>query len=740
MRPNISSDKPVYKKEDDRFQRYDFSKRIADKIITSNNEDSIVIGIYGAWGEGKTSVINFIEGELKKNETIIPIRFNPWRFSEEGTLLVSFFNTLASEIKKSIPDEVQKEKNNFFLKRISLFKKSWSNKREPLKTNKETIGDLIEKYGKIVSFGAGEAVESFGKVLSSVDIETLKRRFEKLLVDSKKKLVVFIDDIDRLDKQEIHSIFRIVKLTADFSNTFYILSFDQDIVASSIGERFGSGDKQAGLSFLEKIIQVPLNIPVAQPEALKEYCFELVEKSINESKIELSKVEVQRFASEFIENIQIRLKTPRLAIRYRNSLSFSFPLLKGEVNNVDLMLIEALKIFYPKHYEFVKENSFYFLSSYDSSSYSVGHGDVETKKKDLSEHLTQLGHDLSKRERESVKSLLSELFPRLNEAFKNTFYNGEMNWYKDKRIVSPNYFKRYFSFTVIKGEVSDILFDRFINSIESSSSDEIIHNMKQLIGSSSIDNFLHKIRSQEKDIDWKISKKLALCIALSGEVFKENFSVFTLGFQSPKSQAAIFLFQLLKNHDNKSEDFDFAKELLNKAYPYDFAYEIIYWLRAGKTDDDKIFTEKQNQELGKELIDRALLESKDEPIFITFSNNLYYILGDWKEIDINGFNTYFKNTLDSEPKRVLDLLRALTSITRSNVHPEPYLSDFTKEQFKYFTSLFDKDYIHKHIIDTYTKEIDEEEVKFTGREYTQTDINILRQFNYWYENENLIVE
>lgn len=131
------------------------------------------------------------------------------------------------------------------------------------------------------------------------------------------------------------------------------------MVASAIGDRFGSGDKKAGENFLEKIIQVPLTIPKAQPDALKKFCFQLVNNAIKNSKVELSEEEVQRFVYQFTTNILNRLTTPRLAVRYGNTLSL--PLLKGEVNMLDLMLIEALKVFYPNHYNFVKTNPDYFI-------------------------------------------------------------------------------------------------------------------------------------------------------------------------------------------------------------------------------------------------------------------------------------------------------------------------------------------------------------------------------------------
>jgi predicted KAP-like P-loop ATPase len=75
-----------------------------------------------------------------------------------------------------------------------------------------------------------------------------------------------MDDIDRLDKEEIQAIFRLVKLTADFPNTVYILSCDIERVAEALAERYGS--KDAGKSFLEKIIQLSLPLPSLTPSKL----------------------------------------------------------------------------------------------------------------------------------------------------------------------------------------------------------------------------------------------------------------------------------------------------------------------------------------------------------------------------------------------------------------------------------------------------------------------------------------
>lgn len=739
METNIYTDKPVNNSEEDKFQRYEFSKRIADTIISSDNKDSVVIGIYGAWGEGKTSVINFIDKELSKEESIITIKFNPWRFTDEATLLGSFYNKLAINIKDSFPYEEQKKNylEKKFPKIINKWDKLCNKNKQPLKTGIENFGDFISKYGSFIPINnIGKGLSDLGKTISNVDIEDIKSRFDDILVKSNKKLVIFIDDIDRLDKQEIHSIFRLVKLNADFKNTYYILSFDKEMVANSIGERFGEGNKVAGFDFLEKIIQVPLTIPLAQPEAIQNYCIGLINKSLNDNHISISEEDNKRFGYQFFNNILIRIKTPRQAIRYYNSLLFSIPLLKGEVNIIDLMLIEALKIFYPEHYEFVKENPHYFINTY---SFDIYNGDeIDKRKNEVKTDLDEISKNLTNKEKECVKELLSELFPNLKSIFKNVSYGDQhyIKWSKEKRIVSPKYFKRYFSYTVINGELSDVLFDKFISNIEDSTIEDIITRMNKLINLSSSEALANKLREFEDDFDWNKSKKLAISIAKSGNLFPQKGSFGVLGINNPRELGAIFIYKILKNNIGKVDRLEFTKQLINDANPFEFTIRISHWLYFGKTDEEKIFSKEEYKILDRILINRALEIANDKSLYLKFPDYTMILFNKWNLLDSDECHKYLSERFELEPKTIIDFIRSFTPTMRNSSHPEPYKSDFDKDSYNFLVSIYDKDKIYKLIKDQYSNELEKEAVKFIGREENkQTDINILRQYMYWYNLE-----
>lgn len=705
MEQNFSSDKPVENESQDRFQRYNFSKRIAETIIKRKNSDGIVIGIYGAWGEGKTSVQNFIEQELKTNETILILKLNPWRYNDEDTLIRNFLKKIADLLGK----ELEKRKNK--------------------------LGNFIEKYGALGGF-VGVDFTQMGKSLSEIDLEDWKNKIDDFLKESTSKLVIFVDDIDRLDKQEIYSLFRLVKLTGDFSNTTYILSFDEMMVASAIGERFGAGNELSGQNFLEKIIQVPLKIPQAQISALKTYCFELVDKAINESEIKLSQSEEQRFVYQFTESVLIRLKTPRLAVRYGNSLSFALPLLKGEVNHIDLMLIEALKIFYPRHYEFVKSNPHYFITSYSTNNIHGVQQNAKDKKDELTEHLETIALDLSKKEKSSVLSLLIFLFPRLNEAFYNTFqHEGEKNWFKEKRIVSKDYFKRYFSYTVIDGEISDVVFEDFVNSIKTLEIENIAEKLDNILAETTADTFIFKLRLYEEDLDWTTSKKLSLALCLKSECFPSNGSFFGFGSGDAKSQTSIFIFQLLKKHTIIEETLEFAKSLMVNPVPVEFSFLINKWFRNGRTETENIFSEEQNIEIARILRNRAINEIGESTIFEKYPKHIAFLLSSWLKFDEKEYKEYLNQIFNTQPNKVKELLVTFTPSATSTSNPEIHKSNFTKEQYDYLKTLVDKELIHEKIREVYGEEIDKKEVEYIEFDNTQTDINIMRQFEDWFKKD-----
>lgn len=491
--------------------------------------------------------------------------------------------------------------------------------------------EWLKDYAAILSFTIGGVVQlspgEAGKSSSSVELGELRNQIEMLLKNEGKHIVILIDDIDRLDKNEIQTIFRLVKLSADFEYTTYVLAFDEKMVSKAVGENYGSGDEEAGRSFIEKIVQVPLNLPKADIISLRTIYFKYISEVLNKEKIDLTEEQNQEFfGNHFINCLEIRLQTPRIAKKYGNVLFFSLPLLKGEVNPVDLMLIEGMRIFYPKLYEAVRNNPRFFLGLYTNTD-----GEAEEK---INEIIKKGLEGLDSVERQSAENLLEVLFPRYNTRNVNDVNLGgygsewEEGLAEEQRIASRQYFYRYFSYTVPDGEISDLEIDGFIERAKSETILNITSEIQRLISDRSADLFILKFKRKARNLPSETSRNLAIAIAKVGDNFSKSENV--LFYMTAFSQAGTLVSQLINNIPKGNSRFDTAKAILEKG-SVSFASECFRWINTNKEtkEQDRIFTVEEENKLGKIITERIKQFSQGEPIYKKSPENALYLLHIW---------------------------------------------------------------------------------------------------------------
>lgn len=111
----LVSDLAICKAEDDLLERREFSNNIADLIAKRESNEAFTVGLMGTWGSGKSSILNLIDNRIKDEyKNIITIFFNPWRYSGENELLMSFFNHIAEALDEKLETNGELVKN--FLK------------------------------------------------------------------------------------------------------------------------------------------------------------------------------------------------------------------------------------------------------------------------------------------------------------------------------------------------------------------------------------------------------------------------------------------------------------------------------------------------------------------------------------------------------------------------------------------------------------------------------------------------
>ncbi len=695
MKDIYSSDKPVTAQESDLFQRYFFSKRIAETIIKRESSDGLVIGLYGAWGEGKSTVLNFLEKELKIDDDLILVRFNPWSFSYEENILTNFYHTLATALEQKLSKNIEK------------------------------IGKLFGDFGSLASV-AGIDLTKFGETISKVEPGELKDRINKFIAGSKKKLVIIIDDIDRLDKSEIFSLIKLVKVNADFINTYYVLSFDNNMVASAISDRFGDGTKESGEHFLEKIVQVPLSLPKAQQSDLRSFTLTQVEEVLNTNNVALSQEEVENLVYFFDSAIVNKIDTPRAAIRYANSISFSLPLLLNEVNYVDLLLIEAVKIFYPELYVFIREQSKFFFESYDTT-YSREIDREEIRKKFLGQIADAA--KIKPEEQSNVLNLLIFLFPRLDELLNNSFnmqFAEQVT--REKKIGSFQYFKRYFAYTVLRDEIPDVAFDEFSENLRTIDENEVLTQLLQFKNSASTDVLLSKLRVAESKLDEAQTIKLVNALSFFAASLPSEKTDFITRLVNSKVQIAYMIKRMLGNF-KKEDVIAIYRNLISDLSDYDFSFELFRVLHS-KDPDKALVDEEDRMGLLTIIRKKMLVEAGSEAIFVKFHNFMGNILQQWCDENKGEFTAYIKRTvIDLESLKLF--VKSLAPTISSSSTPEPFKGAINKRTYEWLNAFVDMDYVYG-LIKNYNSEIEEFENAFTDDYDIPTDDRRLRQCEYWY--------
>ena len=111
---NYSTDRPIDTEEQDLLGRSFFSKQLGKAIYEYNEKDGLVIGLFGKWGTGKTSIINMATNEINKlavnddNKPMI-MKFSPWNYSDRDNLISLFFRSLKNKINVQDNEELKKK-------------------------------------------------------------------------------------------------------------------------------------------------------------------------------------------------------------------------------------------------------------------------------------------------------------------------------------------------------------------------------------------------------------------------------------------------------------------------------------------------------------------------------------------------------------------------------------------------------------------------------------------------------
>lgn len=508
----ISNDLPIHSAAEDKLNRKCFAQSLAKALLDYSAPSSFSVGLFGEWGSGKTSLINMVLEEIERmDESTIIVRFNPWLCSDSKQLITQFFKQLARAIKMK-------------------------------KDRADQLWGLIDQYSDVLEAAnaipvAGAAFVAAGRVLKSKartrvaekesDLQGKKDDIVNALYSHKTKIVVAIDDIDRLSEEEIISVFQLVKSLGDFPNTVYLLAFDYNVVIKALSE-VQQGD---GKEYLEKIIQVPFEIPTPNLLSIHETLFSKIDSILDECAAE--NWDKNKWTNLFQFVLKGYISSIRDVIRYTNVFYLKYTLLKEETNPVDLLGLTAIQVFEPSLYSKLSAQKDVFCGTIGWSSYERQEKEERRIKERVASLITNNESVVNK---SSAMKAVEILFPKVKEAMGSFFYES-METQKSllirNSIAAPECFDRYFSLTLEDEAISSFVMKHFIYEAEADEAkdllDKIYQQGKIVRLLEEIDAYANNIESVE--LSGKRAALILICLSEKWHTFEvDDSGFFTIPF------------------------------------------------------------------------------------------------------------------------------------------------------------------------------------------------------------------
>lgn len=425
---------------EDRLGRANIVNQLVSVLRDYRAEGSFVVALTGAWGDGKTSVINFVRQKLK-DEKFIFVSFSPWYFSSGkrqslNTVLARFFDTLEGVLQKR------------------LFR--------------PRVAQALNQYYKLIEPSLKETPINFGVLLetNSNDLEKTKESLNESFSKLDARIVVVIDDLDRMSGKEIAFVFKLVHLCADFENVIYILAFDRQFIEKQLSRVFG----KHGRDYADKIIQLELPLPQIPSYVLWGRFLEYIADIEAEFDIPLLKERDFKVMLEAtMEPLLELLGNLRLIKLLMKRFRFALQPVIGEVNYFDLLILEVIRLKHPAFYMAILDNSEFFLGAQQAEWRLLDSKEKESSKDHPNELIYEKLYMMLPEElRHPIWKLLQSLFFSQVRYSRLSVMSGvaiEKMAFVAKSIAHPDYFYRYFHFVISSEDIPTVEWGKLLRQI-----------------------------------------------------------------------------------------------------------------------------------------------------------------------------------------------------------------------------------------------------------------------------------
>jgi predicted KAP-like P-loop ATPase len=481
---DILYDRPINDHNEDRLRRGPYTERVAEILSIPNRNEGRIFAIRGEWGQGKSSLKHLIIRNLEKMNGARCLEFNAWQWGSSEAITRKLFVEIADTL--SVGEESgARQRAERFRRYAELIQRV----NEPVS---KSIGLLMAVIAAGVAGGLERVVSYFtgnfgswiyfliiitimmicvlffspwllallGRDKWSGPIDAERHKLGETLKALDHPLVIFVDDIDRLDSSQIFSLISHIKANANLPMIVFVLIFQDSIVEYALDQH----SPGHGKIFLEKIVQASFDLPNVPQNIVHSICLEDLEPVIGRYCTAQNGFDDVRWGNVWHLCIKPHVRNLRDAKRYLTSVQMHLKLHANherlEVNLIDFLCLEALRVF---------EAKFFYALSENENILTQGTRSISPQPdKIASTRVQELIAKSSEEKISAIQETIRRLFPNIEWTLGGTRYSvggWATKWYQEKRVCHERCFPRYFELQTPLGDISE---KEFLNLIESS--------------------------------------------------------------------------------------------------------------------------------------------------------------------------------------------------------------------------------------------------------------------------------
>jgi hypothetical protein len=332
--PDLAQDRPIDREVDDRLDRIPFVENlilalVRDEVdltgrIVARRSTGVVVGLTGKWGSGKSSILNLVSERLSNTDLVAVATLNPWLLKGRDELLSAFFSELRDALGRS-----PKEHASDLVEAMDRYREAITLPGHFAALAADTAGAAGMAAAGLTTFKA--LFRSFGKP-RQLSPQDERRNLEKKLENANIAVVVLVDELDRVEDDEVRVVAQLVKAIGDIKGISYLVAYDPDRVADALGRGLGEERRRIGEAYLEKIIQHPIPIRPLFTHEVNDLLDALLKRNDLELPVEISEEE-----KKVVAYLRDKAATPRELKRLVGSYAVLYRMLREEISPADLL-------------------------------------------------------------------------------------------------------------------------------------------------------------------------------------------------------------------------------------------------------------------------------------------------------------------------------------------------------------------------------------------------------------------